>query len=85
MRRYLINASKVIKLGELSTNRKTYEVTLGAEQLRLPLKEFQLLFQLASYLGKIFGAMTFKATRGRWMFMLSACVSALPSVKFLLK
>lgn len=35
-------------------NRKTYEVVIGHKQLELPLKEFELLFKLASYPGKTF-------------------------------
>jgi two-component system, OmpR family, response regulator len=54
LKRYQINASKVVQLGELYMNRKTYEVMLGSERMTLPLKEFELLFQLASYPGKTF-------------------------------
>ncbi|GCE50465.1 transcriptional regulator [Thermosporothrix hazakensis] len=35
-------------------NRKTYEVMFDGEPITLPLKEFELLFQLASYPGKTF-------------------------------
>ena len=35
-------------------NRKTYEVFLGNQNVELPLKEFELLFKLASYPGKTF-------------------------------
>jgi two-component system, OmpR family, response regulator len=33
-------------------NRKTFEVSVRGESLNLPLKEFELLFKLASYQGK---------------------------------
>ncbi|MGE5631126.1 MAG: winged helix-turn-helix domain-containing protein [Caulobacteraceae bacterium] len=33
-------------------NGKTYEVTVAGESITLPLKEFELLFKLASYPGK---------------------------------
>ncbi|MCG6197409.1 winged helix-turn-helix domain-containing protein, partial [Anoxybacillus sp. LAT_38] len=35
-------------------DRKTYEAQVGDKQVTLPLKEFELLFKLASYPGKTF-------------------------------
>lgn len=52
LKRYRIAAAQTIQLGELFMNRKTYEVTVHGERLTLPLKEFELLFKLASYPGK---------------------------------
>ncbi|MCS7459563.1 response regulator transcription factor [Paenibacillus doosanensis] len=54
MKRYRIAVSQTIQIGELSMNRKTYELTVAGESLTLPLKEFELLFKLASYPGKTF-------------------------------
>lgn len=54
LKRYKIASSQTIQAGDLSMNRKTYEVTVGAESITLPLKEFELLYKLASYPGKTF-------------------------------
>ncbi|NQX63398.1 response regulator transcription factor [Paenibacillus qinlingensis] len=54
LKRYRIASSQTIQAGDLSMNRKTYEVTVGAESITLPLKEFELLYKLASYPGKTF-------------------------------
>lgn len=54
LKRYQTIASKTIQIGELFMNRKTYEVIVGGESITLPLKEFELLFKLASYPGKTF-------------------------------
>lgn len=53
-RRYKINASNTIQVGELFMNQKTYEVLFNGEKITLPLKEFELLFKLASYPGRTF-------------------------------
>jgi two-component system, OmpR family, response regulator len=52
LKRYRIAASQTVQIGELFMNRKTYEITIGGDSLTLPLKEFELLFKLASYPGK---------------------------------
>jgi two-component system OmpR family response regulator len=52
LKRYQIVASQLVQLGKLSMNRKTYEVTVGSENVTLPLKEFELLYKLASYPGR---------------------------------
>jgi DNA-binding response OmpR family regulator len=52
LKRYRIAASQTIQLGELFMNRKTYELSLHGQSVTLPLKEFELLFKLASYPGK---------------------------------
>ncbi|MDR6552531.1 response regulator transcription factor [Paenibacillus qinlingensis] len=54
LKRYRIASSQTIQAGDLSMNRKTYEATVGAESITLPLKEFELLYKLASYPGKTF-------------------------------
>ncbi len=52
LKRYRIAASQTVEIGDLVMNRKTYEVTASGESITLPLKEFELLFKLASYHGK---------------------------------
>ncbi|WP_088014254.1 response regulator transcription factor [Gottfriedia acidiceleris] len=54
LRRYnMINAQK-IKLNETVIDRKSYEVYCNGKLLMLPMKEFELLSQLASYPDRIF-------------------------------
>jgi DNA-binding response OmpR family regulator len=52
LKRYRIATSQTVQIGELFMDHKTHEVTVGGESLTLPLKEFELLFKLASYPGK---------------------------------
>ncbi|MEK4403303.1 response regulator transcription factor [Sporosarcina sp. resist] len=54
LKRYRIAISQTVQVGELMMNRKTYEVFLENRNVELPLKEFELLFKLASYPGKTF-------------------------------
>lgn len=54
LNRYRISASQTVQAGDLSMDRKTYQVTVHEESLTLPLKEFELLFKLASYPGRTF-------------------------------
>src|SRR5436853_7042212 len=49
LKRYRIATSQTIQIGALLMDRKTFEVTVRGESLTLPLKEFELLFKLASY------------------------------------
>lgn len=52
LKRYKIAASQTIQIAELIMDRKTFEVKANGENVTLPLKEFELLFKLASYPGK---------------------------------
>ncbi|WP_028775981.1 response regulator transcription factor [Shimazuella kribbensis] len=54
LKRYQIMASKIIQVGELFMNRSTYEVKIDNMPITLPLKEFELLYKLASHPGKTF-------------------------------
>src|SRR6266536_2403993 len=54
LKRYRIESSQTIQIGELSMDRKTYQIIDDGENLTLPLKEFELLFKLASYPGRTF-------------------------------
>src|SRR6266496_279780 len=54
LKRYRIATSQTVQLGELLMDRKTFEVTVHGERLTLPLKEFEVLFKLASAPGRTF-------------------------------
>ena len=54
LKRYRIATSQTVQAGDLLMDRKTYQVTINGGALTLPLKEFELLFELASYPGKPF-------------------------------
>jgi len=54
LKRYRIESSQTIQIGKLTMDRKTYLVIDNGENLTLPLKEFELLFKLASYPGRTF-------------------------------
>jgi len=53
-RLYDKNIDEEIVIGSTVINRKTYEVSIGDESFLLPLKEFELLFLLASEPGRAF-------------------------------
>jgi two-component system OmpR family response regulator len=52
LKRYRILASQTVQAGDLLMNRKTFECTVDGRAVDLPLKEFELLFKLASSSGK---------------------------------
>lgn len=54
LKRYQISISQTIQLGSITLNKKTYEMIQFGESHVLPLKEFELLFLLASYPNKTF-------------------------------
>jgi two-component system, OmpR family, response regulator len=54
LKRYQIATAQTVQIGELLMNHKTFQVTAGGQSLTLPLKEFELLFKLASLPGKTF-------------------------------
>ena len=54
LKRYRIASSQTVQVGELQLDRKTYQVCLDGNPLTLPLKEFELLFKLASDPGRTF-------------------------------
>ncbi|WP_341277799.1 response regulator transcription factor [Paenibacillus sp. FSL H8-0537] len=53
-RRYRIQSSQAVKVGDVTLRRDTFECRVGEQDLTLPLKEFELLFKLASYPRKTF-------------------------------
>jgi len=54
LKRYRIAISQTVQVGQLLMDRKTYEVFKANQSIELPLKEFEVLFKLASYPGKTF-------------------------------
>ncbi|MEI7024987.1 response regulator transcription factor [Paenibacillus sp. y28] len=54
LKRYRTVFSRQLQIGDVELNRSTYMVRRGSERLVLPLKEFELLFKLASFPGQIF-------------------------------
>lgn len=52
LKRYQISAAQSVTVGSLRMNRTTYEVLSEHGEFTLPLKEFELLFKLASYRGR---------------------------------
>jgi two-component system, OmpR family, response regulator len=54
LKRYNITVSQTVQIGEFKLNRKTHEISFNEQDFTIPLKEFELLFKLASYPGKTF-------------------------------
>jgi DNA-binding response OmpR family regulator len=54
LKRYRISISQNVAVGNVQLNRQTYSLQADDQLLTLPLKEFELLFKLASYPGKTF-------------------------------
>jgi DNA-binding response OmpR family regulator len=54
LKRFRITSAQTIQIGGLSMDRKTFQIVDDGETLTLPLKEFELLFKLASHPGRTF-------------------------------
>ncbi len=54
LKRYRIESSQTIQIGKLILNQKDFQVIDDGQSIILPLKEFELLFKLASYPGRTF-------------------------------
>ncbi|THF76379.1 response regulator transcription factor [Cohnella fermenti] len=56
LKRYKIATSQTIRLGDVLLDKKSYLVELGSDRqaATLPMKEFELLYTLASYPGQLF-------------------------------
>ncbi|WP_212135536.1 response regulator transcription factor [Metabacillus litoralis] len=55
LKRYRIAASNMINLGEIELDRKTYQVIYkDGRRVTIPMKEFELLYKLGSYIGQLF-------------------------------
>lgn len=59
LRRHGISTSQIVKLGEISLDKKSYQVVYKNNQMiTLPMKEFELLYKLGSYPGQLFTRVT---------------------------
>ncbi|GAA0075849.1 envelope stress response regulator transcription factor HitR [Clostridium sp. CTA-5] len=54
LKRYHLNESQSINIGNISIDKKNFILRVGNQNITLPLKEFELLFTLASMPGKTF-------------------------------
>jgi len=54
LKRYHINLSNKVKIGNVELDRSTYQVFNGRNEITLPLKEFELLYKFAEQPGKTF-------------------------------
>ncbi|MCM3240040.1 response regulator transcription factor [Heyndrickxia oleronia] len=54
LKRYNITISQTVAIGGFTLNRRTHEISFYDQDFTIPLKEFELLFKLASYPGKTF-------------------------------
>jgi DNA-binding response OmpR family regulator len=54
LRRFRIEASQVICLGNTIIDKNSRTITVGGERKDIPLKEFELLFKLAGFPGRTF-------------------------------
>lgn len=54
LKRYRISISQNVSVGSIQLNKQSYSLMADEQSLTLPLKEFELLFKLASYPGKTF-------------------------------
>ena len=54
LRRFQLLTDKNIIVGNLTINQIKYEISVSNHSITLPLKEFELLFKLASQIGRIF-------------------------------
>lgn len=53
-KRYEINAASIITAGPLTLNLREYRLTYKQETIHLPKREFELLYQLAAFPGRVF-------------------------------
>ena len=54
LRRYKIEASQMIQIGNITINRIGYTVVIDGRSVDIPHKEFELLFKLAGFPGRTF-------------------------------
>lgn len=54
LRRYKIEASQIIQIGNVTIDKNSYSITMNGLHEDIPMKEFELLFKLASFPGKTF-------------------------------
>lgn len=54
LKRYKIASSQTLQIGALIMDRNSYAVTVDGQKTDIPMKEFELLFKLASFPGRTF-------------------------------
>lgn len=54
LRRYKIEASQVIQIGNIIIDRNSYSIQWGGIKADIPMKEFELLFKLSGFPGRTF-------------------------------
>ena len=54
LRRYKIEASQSIQIGNMIVDKNSYAVSVGGVKEDIPMKEFELLFKLAGFPGRTF-------------------------------
>lgn len=55
LKRYRISTANTIKLGDITLDRKSYQIVYeSGKTLTLPMKEFELLYKLGSHAGQLF-------------------------------
>lgn len=54
LRRYKIEASQTIQIGQITIDRNRYVVIVDQEMMDIPMKEFELLYKLAGFPGRTF-------------------------------
>lgn len=54
LKRYQVALEQVIQLGDLYLDVRNYQLRIQDHSVRIPTKEFELLYQLASYPGQVF-------------------------------
>lgn len=54
LRRYKIESSQVIQIGDVIIDKNSYTVTVNGIREDIPMKEFELLFKLAGFPGRTF-------------------------------
>lgn len=54
LKRYRIASSQTVQIGDIVIDRMQYEVRVKDQRVVLPLKEFEILYKLASYPAQIF-------------------------------
>ena len=54
LRRYKIEASQIIQIGNVIVDKNSFSVTVGNAKEDTPMKEFELLFKLAGFPGRTF-------------------------------
>lgn len=54
LKRYSVNTSNIIKLNDVEFDGEKYEIRYLDETIHLPLKQFELVFELAKHPDQIF-------------------------------